>query len=112
MRKRWAELPVRLGTKRESVFDDVPTRVRNTNRTTAGPINGKITENVLANVIASIQAAIANNGLYDLGYVAIEKDQKPIIINKRRESYHGSAGGASLLPFLHSGPVANAEAEA
>ena len=56
------------------LFDDVPTRVRNTKRTTAGPINGKITENVLANVIASIQAAIANSGLYVMGYVATEKD--------------------------------------
>jgi hypothetical protein len=48
--------------------------VRNTNRTAAGPINGKITENVLAKVIASIQQAIANSGLYVPGYVAIEKD--------------------------------------
>jgi hypothetical protein len=46
--------------------------VRNTNRTTGGPINGKITANVLAKEIASIQQAIANSGLYVLGYVAIE----------------------------------------
>ena len=94
------------------MFDDVPTRVRNTNRTTAGPINGKIIENVLAKVIASIQEAIANRGLYVLGYVAIKQDQEPIAINERRQPYHGSAGVASSLPFLHLGPVAIAEAEA
>jgi len=51
----------------------IPTRVRNTNKTTGGPINGKITANMLAKATASIQQAIANSGLYVLGYVAIGK---------------------------------------
>ena len=53
----------------------LPIRVRNNNNTTGGPISGKINVNVLAKATASIQQAIANSGLYVLGYVAITKDQ-------------------------------------
>jgi hypothetical protein len=47
--------------------------VRNTNKTTGGPISGKIIANMLAKATASIQQAIANSGLYVLGYVAFGK---------------------------------------
>lgn len=53
----------------------LPIRVRNNNKTTGGPISGKINANVLAKATASIQQAIANSGLYVLGYVAITEDQ-------------------------------------
>jgi hypothetical protein len=73
MRNRWAETSDQIRSENERV-SVVPTRVRNTNKTIGGPINGKITENVQAKVTASIQHAIANSGLYVLGYVAIGRD--------------------------------------
>jgi hypothetical protein len=60
----------------------VPTRVRNTNRTTGGPISGKITENVQANVTASMQHAIANSGLYVMGYVAVGRIRNQLSIKE------------------------------
>jgi hypothetical protein len=68
MRKRWAKPPIRLWTKSE--VGAIPTSVRDTKRTTGGAIKGNITENILVKDTASIEKAIANSGLYVLGYVA------------------------------------------
>ena len=53
------------------VSKDSPTSVRSSNRTTAGPISGKINENVEARITASIQQAVAYVGSYGLGYSAM-----------------------------------------
>ena len=91
----------------------IPTRVRKTNRTTGGPSSGKITANVLAKVTAKMQQAIANSGLYVLGYVADMKINDRVGGERKVPcSYLGTAGGVSSQSFARAKHVANATAEA
>jgi hypothetical protein len=83
MRKRWAATFGSESVRNEKVCD-VPTRVRNNNRTTGGPNSGKITANVLAKATANTQQDIANNGLYVLGYVATAKVRNCILLTDER----------------------------
>ena len=60
--------------------------VSNTNKTTGGPIDGKITENLQAKVTANIQHAIANGGLYVLGYVPNQTIRNRLL--QRKDTNH------------------------
>ncbi len=92
-------------------MNNIPTNVRKTSRTTGGPSSGKITTRVLAKVTAKTQQAIANNGLYVLGYVANPKISNGVG-GKVRYPYLGTADGVSSLSILRAKLVASGKVEA